>query len=205
MKLVHAGAIPFGMGRGAYSLVEPGGSAAAEKMRIGMKAASLIEAGDVVIVDSGSTTEWLARSIPADIPVTILCFALNIMLEAGRDKARTIVLAGGVLHGETLVFESPEGISVIKRHRANKAFLTAGGVSAKLGVTCVGSAEAELKKAAIASSSTRILLADSRKFGTVKPSWFADLVDFDAVVTDAGISLDYVEILRELGIALHVV
>jgi DeoR family transcriptional regulator, deoxyribose operon repressor len=205
VRLVHAGAIPFSQGGGAYSLVEHDGSGAAEKMRIGMKAASLIEAGDVVIIDSGSTAEWLARSIPADIPVTILCFALNIMLEAGKDKARTIVLAGGKLHAETLVFESPEGIGLIRRHRANKAFFTAGGASAKLGVTCTDSSEAELKKAAVASSHTRILLADSRKFGTVKPSWFADLADFDAVITDSGISLEYVEIMRDLGIALHVV
>jgi DeoR family deoxyribose operon repressor len=127
------------------------------------------------------------------------------MLEAGRDRARTIVLAGGVFHGETLVFESPEGISLVQRHRANKAFLTAGGVSAKLGVTCANSPEAELKKAAVASSRTRILLADSRKFSTVKPSWFADLADFDAVITDSNVSLEYVEVMRELGIALHVV
>jgi DeoR family transcriptional regulator, deoxyribose operon repressor len=206
VKLVHAGAIPFSPGgRAAWSLADETASGAVEKRRIGEKAGSLIEAGDVVIIDSGTTAEWLARSIPPDIPVTILCFALNVLLEVGRDKARTVVLAGGALHGESLVFESPEGINLIRRYRAGKAFLTAGGVSTKLGVTCTDPTEAELKKAAVASSQTRILLADSRKFGTVKPSWYADLRDFDAVVTDSGIALEYVEALRELGIALHVV
>ena len=60
-------------------------------------------------------------------------------------------------------------------------------------------------KAAVASSRTRILLADSRKFGRVTPAWFADLKDFDAIITDPGISLEYVDILHDLGIALHVV
>jgi DeoR family deoxyribose operon repressor len=106
---------------------------------------------------------------------------------------------------ETLVCESPEGVSLVRRYRANKAFLSAGGVSESLGVTCGDSSEAELKKAAVASSQTRILLADSRKFGRVTPAWFADLADFDAIVTDAGISLGFVEISRNLGIALHVV
>ncbi len=206
VKLVHAGAILSAPGgRSAWSLVGDSSSGAAEKMRIGQKAASLIEAGDVVIIDAGSTAEWLARSIPPDMSVTVLCFALNVLLEAGRDAARTVVLAGGALRGETLVFESPEGIDLIRRYRAGKAFLTAGGVSSRLGVTCIDAGEAELKKAAVASSQTRILLVDSRKFGTVKPAWFADLRDFDAVVTDPGISLEYVEALREAGIALHVV
>ncbi len=189
VRLVHAGAVasaPRWIHRSLTSTA-PG---AEEKMRIGQKAASLVEPGDVVIIDSGATTEWLARSIPPGLPVTILCFALNIALHAGRHPSRTVVLAGGAMREETLVCESPEGVSLVRRYRANKAFLSAGGVSESLGVTCIDAAEAELKKAAVASSQTRILLADSRKFGRVTPSWFADLKDFDAIVTDAGISLE---------------
>ncbi|MGA2976993.1 MAG: DeoR/GlpR family DNA-binding transcription regulator [Spirochaetia bacterium] len=209
VRLVHAGAIlaegTVVGSRSAFSLSDGTTAGAEERMRIGRKAASLIEAGDVAIIDSGSTTEWLARAIPPELPVTILCFALNILLEAGRGAGRTVVFAGGALRDETLVFQSPEGVSLVRRYRANKAFLSAGGVSEKLGVTCIDAAEAELKKAAVASSQTRILLADSRKFGRVKPAWFADLSEFDAIITDPGISLDYVEIVRKLGIALHVV
>ena len=205
-RLVHTGAIPAVDGPShGFSLSDARSQGANEKRRIGQKAASLLDAGDVVIIDSGATTEWLARSIPADIPITILCFALNIALEAGRHPARTLVLAGGELKDETLVCRSPEGVSLVRRYRANKAFLSAGGASESLGVTCIDAAEAELKKAAVASSRTRILLADSRKFGRVTAAWFAELRDFDAIVTDPGISLEYVEIVRNLGIALHVV
>lgn len=209
IRLFHSGAVPAerpadGQHRG-YSLSDARSPGAEEKMRIGRKAVSLVEAGDVVIIDAGATTEWLTRSLPPDLPVTILCFALNIALEAARHPAHRVVLAGGALSGETLVCESPEGVGLIRRYRANKAFLSAGGASDSLGVTTIDAAEAELKKAAVASSQTRILLADSRKFGRVTPSWFADLGDFHAIVTDPGISLEYVEIVRHLGIALHVV
>jgi len=209
IRLLHSGAVPADpssdMERQRLWLSDPRRSGSGEKMRIGRKAASLVEANDVVIVDAGATTEWLTRSLPPDLPVTILCFALNIALEAGRHPAHRVVLAGGALKGETLVCESPEGVGLIRRYRANKAFLSAGGASDTLGVTTIDSAEAELKKAAVASSQTRILLADSRKFGRVTSSWFADLQDFDAIVTDPGISLEYVEIVRKLSIALHVV
>src|SRR5208337_4051630 len=213
VRLVHAGAIPLdrdakGSASGVppgFSLIDRQGPGAREKMRIGQKAASLLEPGDVVIIDSGATTEWLARSIPADLPITILCFALNIALEAGRHPARGVILAGGALHERTIVCGSPEGVNLVRRYRANKAFLSAGGASETLGVTCIDAVEAELKKAAMASSRTRILLIDSRKFGRVTAAWFAELKDFEAVVTDPGISLEYVEIVRNLGIALHVV
>jgi DeoR family transcriptional regulator, deoxyribose operon repressor len=209
VRLIHAAAIPVG-GRGhglhaGFSLADESADGAEEKMRIGRKASSLIEPGDIVIIDSGATTEWLAHSIPPDMPATIICFALNILLEAARGSTREVVFAGGALRGDSLVFQSPEGVSLLRRYRATKAFLSASGVSERLGVTCEDAAEGELKKAAIASSQTRILLADSNKFSRVSPSWFADLSDFDAIITDAGISLEYVEILRQKGIALHVV
>jgi DeoR family deoxyribose operon repressor len=209
IRLMHAGAMLADDSRGSpldgLSLSNPSSPGSQEKMRIGQKAASLVEAGDVVIIDAGATTEWLTRSIPPDLPVTVLCFALNIALEAGRHPAHHVVLAGGALKAQTLVCESPEGVGMIRRYRANKAFLSAGGASESLGVTCIDAEEADLKKAAVASSQTRILLADSRKFGRVTPAWFADLKDFQAIVTDPGISLEYVEIVRQLGIALHVV
>ncbi len=210
IRVTHSGAVAsrvgHGPGQGEYSLAAPTGSPeAAEKMRIGQKAASLVEAGEAIFVDSGVTTEWLMRSIPLDMPLTVVCCALNILLEAGRGRARTLIFAGGALRSDSLVFESPEGVSLLRRHRVNKAFLSAAGASETLGVTCSDPAEAELKKAAVAMSQTRVLLADSRKFGLVRPAWFADLRDFDAVVTDPGISLEWVEILRTLGIALHVV
>jgi DeoR family deoxyribose operon repressor len=91
VRLVHSGAIASvlsveGVPRG-YTLSDLRGPAAEEKMRIGQKAASLVEPGDVVIIDSGATTEWLARSIPPGLPVTILCFALNIALSCSREAS----------------------------------------------------------------------------------------------------------------------
>jgi len=190
--------------RAAFSLVSPAGARAEQKMRIGKKAATLVEPGDVVIIDSGSTTEWLARSLPLDAPLTVICFALNILVEVASRAKVTVEFAGGTFRNATLVCESSEGVALVRRLRAHKAFLSAGGVSDSLGVTCIEAAEAELKKAAIQSAQSRILLVDSAKLGRVTPSWFATLSDFDAMVTDSGISLEYVEIARARGITLHV-
>jgi DeoR family deoxyribose operon repressor len=103
------------------------------------------------------------------------------------------------------MFESPEGIEVIKRIRANKAFISAAGVSKKLGVTCATSYEKETKQAVIESSDTKILLVDSSKFGKVKISHFTDLNNFDIIITDTGISKECEEVIKNIGVKLYIV
>ena len=60
--------------------------------------------------------------------------------------------AGGALKGETLVCESPEGVGLIRRYRANKAFLSAGGASDTLGVTTIVSPERAARQLKVSST-----------------------------------------------------
>ncbi|MBN1834988.1 MAG: DeoR/GlpR transcriptional regulator [Spirochaetales bacterium] len=207
VRLVHAGAVlnpgVLDSGQPRYSLTEAGGLRTEEKQRIGRRAASLIEPEDIVIVDSGSTTEWLVRSLPEEIPLTLLCFALNIVVEAHRHNGLRLVFAGGALHENTLMFESAEGVELVRRYRANKAFISASGVSERLGVTCSNAYETRAKQAAIASSLTRVLVADSSKFGRIQAAHFAELADFEVVVTDSGLAPEHAEAIRDLGIRLE--
>jgi DeoR family deoxyribose operon repressor len=202
VRLVHAGAVLVAPEASAprYSLAEAGARMSEEKRRIGRRAAALIQPEDIVIVDSGSTTECLVQAIPDGLPLTLLCFSLNVLVAAHRNKECRIVFAGGALHENTLMFESPEGAQLIRRYRANKAFLSASGVNDRLGVTCANSYEVETKKAAIASSLERILVADSSKFGRIHPSHFAELGDFSILVTDAGLPAESAAALRVGGI-----
>ena len=206
VKVLHSGAVlnPGSVGSSRYSLTEAGALRRELKTAIGMKAASLLGEGDIVIIDGGSTTEYLARSIPETLQLTVLCWALNILVEVHRRETCSLMFSGGSLHENSLVFESPEGVELVNRYRANKAFLSASGVSEKLGVTCTNAYEVEMKKASIRSSLERILLVDSSKFGTIQPAYFADLSEISTVVTDSGIPAEYAEHIRSLGIALHI-
>lgn len=176
-----------------------------EKMRIGQKAVSLIEPNDTIVIDVGSTTEYLAKFMREDIPVTIVCYALNILVEIYRKKNCSPVFAGGYFHENTLMFESQEGINLIKNTRADKAFISAAGVHSELGVTCANPYEIETKKAAMSSSKTKILLVDSSKFGKARIAYFADLKEFDMVITDDQITNEYKNVIRDLGIELIIV
>jgi len=196
---------PAGPARGAdspYTLISAESQHPDEKRRIGELAASLVESGDSLILDNGSTTEYLARSLPEDIPFTALCCALNLITECARRRNCKSIISGGLFHENTLMFESPEGLAIIRSFRATKAFISASGVDARFGVTCSNSYERETKKAMIASSMRKILVADSSKFGLLRSDYFAELAEFDEIVTDSGLSAEYVGIIESLGIKL---
>jgi DeoR family deoxyribose operon repressor len=176
-----------------------------EKIKICKKAALLVQEGDTIVIDTGSTTEHLPGFIPPNMSLTIICYCLNTLLSVYRHcKNSRIILPGGYFHENTLMFESPEGISLIRKMRANKAFISAAGVDDKLGVTCANLHEVETKRAVIESSDTKILLVDSSKFGKITTAYFADLKEFDIVITDAGIPEKYLKILKDLGIKCYV-
>lgn len=187
-----------------YSLIAAGGKRQEAKRRIGQLAASLIEPEDTLIIDCGSTTEYLARCLPESIHYTALCYALNIISETVKRRNCTSMFSGGVFHENTLMFESPEGLEMISRFRATRAFISASGVSTRFGVTCMNSYERQTKKRMIQSSARRILLVDSSKFGVIRADYFADLADFNEIVTDAGVPEEYVRAIENLGITLRI-
>ena len=155
-----------------------------EKIKIGQMAASLIKPNDVVIIDSGTTTYFLAKAIPENIPLTVISYNMNILTEIYKKNNCKIICPGGYYHSNIQMFQSPEGISLISRTCANKAFVSAAGISNKLDVTCVEQYEIDTKKSIIKAAMTKVLLVDSTKFDKICPAMFATISDFDIIITD---------------------
>ena len=93
-------------------------------------------------------------------------------------------------------------MEIIKRTRTEKAFISAGGIDSKLGLTCYHDFHVVLKKALMESSKKNIVVADSSKFGYISPSYFADLSDIHALITDSKIPEKYRKIITGIGIEL---
>ncbi len=212
VKLIHGGAIYKSAGLNTedssgnkYSLPREESTRLSEKRRIAEKAVSLIEDNDIIIIDSGSTTEIMGEFIQSSNPSAIICYALNILISVYRKKDYKLVFGGGYFHENTLMFESSEGVELIKKNRANKVFLSARGVSDRLGVTTADSYEIEMKKAALETSQQKILLIDSSKFDKVLSAYYCDIDDIDTVITDDKIPGKYVEHLTNKGLDLIIV
>lgn len=176
-----------------------------EKMRIGRYAASLIEPNDCIIIDSGTTVEYIPDNIDRDTKATIFTCNLNILNRICNKPNLSVIFGGGYYHADTTSFECAESVELIKKVRAAKAFVSAAGVHEKLGVTLFNSYEMDMKNAIIRYSNERILVADSSKFGIIRPCFLADLPTFQMVITDTGLSMQWQEHIRSLGIRLVMV
>ena len=115
-----------------------------------------------------------------------------------RKPLVNIIFPGGYFHPNGQFFESSQGIKLIEEIRVNKIFISASGIHENLGITCA-------KRTALQSAQTHILLADSSKFGKIRPAYFAQLSEIDMVITDNGLPHEWKEILAGNGIDLKIV
>ena len=76
--------------------------------------------------------------------------------------------------------------ALLKDIRVNKAFVSAGGVHPKLGVSCANFSDVGMKQAVIANAAERYLVIDSSKLNKVKAAYFASCSDFTAIISERG-------------------
>jgi len=179
-----------GLGSAAahYALSDEEQSHTAAKIAVCAHAAALIEDGDTVFIDCGSTTPHLAARIPPGLHATVICYSLNVANILCRNNDLRVILLGGLWHPSSASFSSDESLAQLGRLGVNKAFMSAAGVDLARGVSCVQFHEAPVKQAAMARSVQKILLVDASKFGQVKPAFFAGIDEFDQIITDDGVA-----------------
>ncbi len=159
-----------------------------EKQAIGKMAAALfIEAGDVIGIDSGSTTLEIVRNLP-DVPLTIVTHSLAAANVVARNKQYSLIVLGGVLQHEANCLCGPQAIAALQTLNINKLFLSTSGLLLPDGLSCNDLADAEIKQALINSSRKTILCMDSSKIGRAYLARFAPLNIIDVLITDNGIS-----------------
>ncbi len=193
---------PIGLDAEEYSVATAKVKNSEQKDAIGKYAASLLRDDDCIIIDNGSTTERLAVNIHPSLRATVLTCNLNIVNSLAQKSNISIICSGGYYHPDLSFFESSEGLALIKKTRATKVFCSAGGIHETMGITCTTSYEVEIKRAIMDSGATKILLADSSKFGFIKSCYVANLVEFDIIVTDSGITEEWKELISSSGIEL---
>ncbi|RUT28365.1 DeoR/GlpR transcriptional regulator [Arsenicitalea aurantiaca] len=170
-----------------YALDSEETSHVGDKRIASRHAAGMIDLEDTIFLDCGSTTAHLAALIPPDLGITVVTYALNIAAIVSRIPGVRLVMIGGIFHGASASFSGPEGLRVIEGVRLNKAFISAGGVHRTLGVSCSNFYEVPAKLTALKNAANAYVLADSSKYGRVKPAHFAELTDFNGFVNERGV------------------
>jgi DeoR family transcriptional regulator, aga operon transcriptional repressor len=208
LRRVRGGAVPRPAAPPERRFEEAEVAAAAQKRAIGRAAAELIENGDTIILDVGTTTTAVAHAL-ADRPdvadVTVFTSSLTIALALERAESRvTVVVTGGTLRSKQHSLVEPLASLVFRTINARKAFIGCNGVDIDGGVTNVNLPETEIKRLVLDASQQRIVCADSSKLGQVALAKVCSLADTDLLITDDRADPDLLAALRDTGLDVMV-
>ncbi len=165
------------------------------------KAVRLIDDGDTIFIDSGSTTIHMIEYLKdkQDIKVvTNNIVAISLLLSYPHIQVSGI---GGKVNPKTKSFASEESIRVLEYYNIQKAFMAATAVNVKNGAMNSAFDERSVKRRVVEKAEQVYLLADSTKFGKNALLTYCDLKDLDAIVTDDSDS-EYRQVFIENGIKI---
>ncbi len=179
----------------------------AEKVRIAEAAAGLIQDGETIILDSGTTTAEIARRIRSlELKsVNVITNALNIAALLLDVPWVRLIVPGGILRRESNSLSGPMAEAALGTLQANRLYLGADGVDPQLGVMTPHLAEAQLNARMIAISREVVVVADSSKFTRRNISLIARTEQVNLLITDRAAPEEAVEQLRARGVEVRLV
>src|SRR6202789_1827243 len=202
IKRTHGGAVYTGGVRSMPAFDERPETAAAEKRAIGMAAADLIQDGDTVLLDGGTTTLEVARALVGrQVQVVTTSFPIAQLLAASQQTS--LILIGGYIYPRTGVALGPLAIATMQSIRVRTAILGAGGVVAE-GIYNSNSLLVETERQMMSSGQEVMIVADHGKFGRLALARLCGLDQVDQFVTDSGLNSEDRAMLEEAGVAIHV-
>lgn len=175
------------------------------KQRIGKAAAGLVNDGETLILDAGTTTLEVARALRGRSGLHVLTLSLHIASLLANDPAITLMLCGGIVRPGERSLTGALARQAFADLSFDTLFLTVGGISLQTGATEYNLNDAAVKRAAFASARRRIAVADGSKLGKTAFARICALADLDILVTDASAPADIVDGIRQVGIDVIVV
>jgi DeoR family fructose operon transcriptional repressor len=159
-----------------------------EKKRIGELAASLIEEGDIVFINSGSTAAQVLKNIPPNPRITVYTNNMSVLTDLAEPGFR-LHLIGGEFQSRSNSLAGRFALDNLGLVFANKAILGVDGISLKHGCTVPTNHEAEVVRRMIERTKGQVIVVtDHSKWGAVSNFPVAEIDEVSKLVTDNGLS-----------------
>lgn len=199
-RRVHGGAVAVISGSYEPPFAVRRDHAPDAKQAIAAKVADLIDDGETVLLDIGTTTLAVAHALRGRNNLTILTPAVPIVQVLADEPGLRVICLGGIVRpGEhSLVGSLTE--AAIRQFHVDVCVLGIGGVDASAGLTEFNLDDAAVKRAALERSRRVIVAADASKLGIVAFATVAALDDIDVLVTDADPASDQLTQIRDVGV-----
>jgi DeoR family transcriptional regulator of aga operon len=170
-----------------------------EKHSIATAAARLVAEGQVVILDSGTTTTEIARVLRNFKNLTIVTNAVNIAAELANSSLE-IILTGGTVRKNSFSLVGPIAEETLHRLSADILFLGVDGFDVQYGLSTPNLQEAKVNRVMVEIAKRTVATCDSSKFGRRSLSLIVEPSALHHVITDHGIRKADMKALKRAGI-----
>jgi DeoR/GlpR family transcriptional regulator of sugar metabolism len=171
----------------------------AEKDAIGRAAVALIDDGDAIMIDGGSTTVYVARHLGEKRGLTVITNAIALLPDLMAIPDAQVYLTGGLLDRGFVTLLGEVALDTIGRFRTVKAVLGMDGISADAGLTVTDPAVAATKRKMMQAGGQLIVVSDHTKLNRISLYTLAPLAAMHTLVTDAGADPGTIEAIRACG------
>ena len=204
LKRVYGGAVlavenpwtPFGTRTDLYSR---------EKAMIGQRAAELLNDGENVVIDTGTTVQEVVKNIKKK-SLTVFTNSLPALNElSDANSSLTIVSLGGTFRKKQMAMLGSIAQKAVQSYYFDKAVIGTAGVDLECGLTGFSQESVDMCSLEISKSKEVILVADSSKFGKVNHIRYATLDQIDVIVTDSNLPEHFRSALEDMGKRLIIV
>jgi DeoR/GlpR family transcriptional regulator of sugar metabolism len=200
LRRVHGGAIVTSAqdADAVRGFAEVAASDAADKTRVAARAAALVQDGDCVILDIGTTTMLLARELRGR-PVMVVTASLAVLDVLRDDPAVELLLLGGMVRRNYHSLVGALTEDALRQVRGNHVFLGARGVRGDGTVLDTTMVEVPVKRALLKAADHSVLLVDRHKFPGTGSLRVCGAGEVDTLVTNEGAAPDTITTCREAG------
>ena len=171
------------------------------KMNLAQKALQYLKPNTIIALDAGTTTYELARFMPDDMNLTVICYCLPIMNALTESDGVELISLGGAFQKNTQNFVGPLSLLALRELRVSTLFLATRSI--KDGAMYSGNPyDAEIKRFLINVADQVILICDSSKFYSSAGVRVAPLKSVDVLITDDKLDIEKQSTLKDIDLIL---
>ncbi len=202
---VQGGAVQVPMteetrGSGGYLYQDANGS---QKEAIAKAVAALVRDGDTLFINSGTTSEHIAKALPVRKNLNIVTNALQVAVELGNVPSFRVLLVGGEINARYGFTHGGDAQEQLGNYQADWCILSVDGVSAKGGITTHHAEEAIIDRIMSAGAQKTLIAADGTKIGRAGFSRVSACGPDMLLITDPAADATALDALREQGMDIH--
>ena len=173
------------------------------KLRIAKLAASLIQDGETLMINAGTTAFYVACELKQRSNLNIVTNSVPIAVELGSYPTFRMVLLGGDINTQFSFTHGVDALTQMDRYKADKVVLSVDGISPEAGLTTYHAEEAGVIRQMIARSDQCVVVADARRIGKESVSNIGALNSVDILVTNAADAReDVLADIRAMGVEI---